>query len=378
MKNIKFIFLILVTLIVSFKIFAGNEKGNGGYVVKCKNPTPDFRKTELLDFTEGRLMRELTPSFGSLENATYQEKVLYVISRLAKWSPTRAKQYRGWADSFMQEAKFLKGIELGDIGDSDHIVTPVGCDIVPAINQREPTMPLEKRYIVNQDLWDSLDTTNQAGLVLHELIYRELKLPTSVKIRYINSALFSSYFESLGIHDVISLFLNSGFVSLDLNGVLADLTQPIIFFSNDNVQSVIPVPVSNFNYKGQILTLEPFASEKKSPRSKVEFYENDNLKSFVPFESVSYKWGELVLSIKAYPDNPMTFWENGNLQNGMVVVDKNILYEMQKIRISFGKDNQAHSNRNSNLLFYEDGSLNCISDASGEVFFQNLWVKIQN
>lgn len=79
---------------------------------------------------------------------------------------------------------------MPDIQDSLVRVFPRGCKIEQIAIQKEPAFPEDKRFTVSKDLWDLLDEDNKAGLVLHEIIYREALLyghEDSVNARYVNS-----------------------------------------------------------------------------------------------------------------------------------------------------------------------------------------------
>lgn len=39
--------------------------------------------------------------------------------------------------------------------------------------QKDPQFPSEKRYSINLDLWNRLDGVNRAGMIMHEILYRE-------------------------------------------------------------------------------------------------------------------------------------------------------------------------------------------------------------
>ncbi len=98
-------------------------------------------------------------------------KVGYVLAWLAEHSPRRARLFRESAATFFNRTTFVDH-DLQDIPDSQHLVLPIGCNIQQlAIQERQADGSV--RYTIDRRLWNRLDTGNQAGLILHEMIYTE-------------------------------------------------------------------------------------------------------------------------------------------------------------------------------------------------------------
>ena len=94
----------------------------------------------------------------------------------------------------MGESAFISGADLVPVDDSNHIVVPHGCAVVQIALQKEPNFPIEKRYTINKDLWDLLPPMQQAGLMIHELLYTQALgagARDSVGVRYLNALLSS-------------------------------------------------------------------------------------------------------------------------------------------------------------------------------------------
>lgn len=147
-----------------------DERGNGGDVVVCRDGSDAITSIELLDYYEGRqIPGTLSPDLrGADEFAMAQD----VIDRLTIVDPTRRAHYQNWLATFQQEALFLPGVVLVDISDSEHLHFPRGCNVEQIAIHQEPHDG-EPRYTVSADLWNALDQGGRAGLLLHELIYRE-------------------------------------------------------------------------------------------------------------------------------------------------------------------------------------------------------------
>lgn len=226
---------------------AWTYKGNGGYSVVCPNGA------ELLDYYEGRVIRNFKLNLGPPE-LPVPDKIKILLDRLAARSPQRAARYRLQYNDFLKEARFLSNIDLGEIGDADPIVVPAGCKPVPTINQRTPDFPGDPRYIVKLEIWNLLNNDSKAGLILHELIYRELQQETSINTRYFNSLLASEQFETLDAKTYLEISLRVGFKSENIQGVEVDLTAPYAFYPNGNLQFARPTTDSLVPVQGQFLT----------------------------------------------------------------------------------------------------------------------------
>lgn len=159
----------------------GTEVGNGGDAVVCRSGGK-IVSAELLDYYEARVKYGLKLNLqGSVENM-----VDTALTRLAEVQDVKIPSYRSSALKFQEEALFVSGIELIDIPDSHHTFFPKGCQVEQVAIQIVPKLPLEKRYTINKDIWDAMSDLNKAGLILHEIFYRELLGDTSIYVRYVN------------------------------------------------------------------------------------------------------------------------------------------------------------------------------------------------
>jgi len=51
---------------------------------------------------------------------------------------------------------------------------PINCKLELVVNQRVPVYPEDKRYRINDNLWKKLSTDQKAGIILHEIILKEV------------------------------------------------------------------------------------------------------------------------------------------------------------------------------------------------------------
>lgn len=171
--GISFVAIIMLTSLTQrAPAAAGSEVGNGGMLVDCKNPAGASLGLETLDFFEGRMF--LNFEFDeSLLRSTSTEILTDVVNRLYRFDPERALRYEYWINSFMNEAKFLENVKLAPTEDQANLALPERCSLVQAIIQREPIFPEERRYNIAKEVWDRLIERERAGLILHEIVYRE-------------------------------------------------------------------------------------------------------------------------------------------------------------------------------------------------------------
>lgn len=160
--------------------FAAQIVKNGGAIVSgtCYQ-TADHQPvsgTEILDFYEWRLNRHWTPDLGAPDLAV-ADKIEHMLRRLERLDPARVTLLRGWLATFDQERAWLdNGGSLPSVDDIGGIreILPSGCTVLQAAGQRIPlNPPFDPYYIIDQALWNRLNNDSRAGLILHELIYRD-------------------------------------------------------------------------------------------------------------------------------------------------------------------------------------------------------------
>lgn len=175
----------------------GDGGNNGGKGVECE--TPQGRTLELLDFYEANhLATPLIQDLGPVD-ATEAERFEYVMHRLALLDIERADFYRSLYASFSDHALFVEG-PLEDIPDTGIVQIPSNCKLKQMAIRRKPLFPKDKRYIIDQGLWNRLLPDQRLGLKLHEFVYGEaadLGQKNSKKARVFTGYLASNAFSNM-------------------------------------------------------------------------------------------------------------------------------------------------------------------------------------
>jgi hypothetical protein len=156
---------------------AGQNVGMGGGIVtgKCNPASEEPQQPMLLDFWESTYRRQLPPSLGD-DHASVKDHIELALKRLERLDAKRADLYRKWADEYEGEVLEVDPrIELPPLADLGDIqpALPFGCKVERVVEQTTPETMFDKRYNVRIDLFNKLDALNQAGLILHEIIYRD-------------------------------------------------------------------------------------------------------------------------------------------------------------------------------------------------------------
>lgn len=209
MKSIPF--SILFSMLFSSLALASVKIGNGGLVAYCEaHSDKKIESIELPDFLEARFRWDL--NLPSLKDKTpWKTQVENVLVQLSKRSPLRAQIYGEWLETFTADAKFVEGFELPSTNDAIYLPFPINCKVKQAIVQIDPEVPQDKRYYINVEIWKELSENQKAGLVMHELIYREaLKndFSDSKWVRYFNALLWSNSIATVDAASWAQLFTN--------------------------------------------------------------------------------------------------------------------------------------------------------------------------
>lgn len=203
--------------------FAVQNVGNGGAVAKgtCDGFDPTLLVTEVLDFYEVRHLFQIAPDLGPME-LNVSAKVEMALDRLARLDPDRAETYRGWFRSFDEESRDHEPLmpfpPLKDAGDTSRLLRS-GCHLEKIIDQSEPTSTISnKRYLIRRQQFESLDNDSKAGLILHELFYRDAIArghATSIKARIMTGLFASKEVESWTLERYVQVMTEYG-----MNGYL--------------------------------------------------------------------------------------------------------------------------------------------------------------
>jgi len=177
--------------------------GNGGIIVtgNCYGTGP---VNELLDFYEAKIEYGFTIDLGDV-SLPIPEKVELALARLARLDPERAALYRQWHAAFEDESANLPaGVALSSTDDYGAVDRRPDCGVKQAAVQRRPVVTGGKRFFFDPEVVGRLDADNRAGLILHEIIYRDgirRGHVTSRLVRYLTALLASEDFENLSATD---------------------------------------------------------------------------------------------------------------------------------------------------------------------------------
>lgn len=249
---------ILLGLILSTQsAFAAKIIGNGGDVVVCEKRMP---QTQLLDFYEAAKLSDLR--LVDPEGHTYLEKVNSLANRVSKRFPALARSIMADVDVFEKRKKIMDDVELKDIDDSHHTVLPPHCQIAQIANQKAPLFPRHPWFIIDAALWAGLDETNKAGLVIHEIIYRQglrYGLEHSMGVRYLVGLLFSTELDAISDREWIQTFLNSLSKYYEIGGLRIPLFSGEQSFcearpGTTSCRDLPPVTLARFKYQDDRLT----------------------------------------------------------------------------------------------------------------------------
>ncbi|MDA9951440.1 hypothetical protein N9D31_02580 [Oligoflexaceae bacterium] len=154
----------------------GHEVGNGGDVIICEKEYRgmNFKKARLFDFYESRVRHGLQSNLVVKKGDSVENIVNIMIERLAKLDPKRADLYASYYETFWDEAVFLRNPYFPTFWDDGPLGLPGGdCRIEQAAYQHEPMVDTDHRYFISERIWNLIDNEEKAGLIMHELIYRE-------------------------------------------------------------------------------------------------------------------------------------------------------------------------------------------------------------
>lgn len=292
---------------------AGNEGGHGGHTVVCRDAGGKVTPILLLDFYEAEQLWDIHHDLGPAGD--YQSKVQLALERLKRLDPVRSAQYSKWADSFSSEAKWIKGATLVDIPDSKHLFFAKGCKVEQTINQSEPRFAEDHRYLIDAELWDLLDEDGKAGLILHEVIYREgiaSGQTDSRGARYLNVQITSSEFESFTQKEYLDRLKRVGYSDYATHGISIQVNDPgLSFYDSGEILSAMPSqelsPVTIGTNRGNAL------------KRRMSFFKSGAIRSAAMEEDFSYVVGAKTVQIDSHvwdgegAYSAVEFYEDGHV-----------------------------------------------------------------
>lgn len=194
MKNIFSLLLILTSPCSAFAGKGGGMASGGGAAVVCRGTAGQIQTSELLDLYEGQLrnMPTAQPSGSLLRDYFRAVKKTYAL----QGSPGMFVE----AEVMQNLRRFFEVMHftdrgtrlprLNDLGKVDTFQFPEGCGLeqLAIFNDHHETVA------VDSEIWNSLDSLNQAALISHETFYRQdrrLGISTSASTRATVALIYS-------------------------------------------------------------------------------------------------------------------------------------------------------------------------------------------
>lgn len=332
---------IIILILIASSIALGNAKviGNGGNVVICKNNLDEITKIELLDYYELRLNgREL--SLNTNLNS-FEDILNDLFERWMPFAPKRMSLYKKWLSEFSNEAGLFDNIVIPNVPDTGAIAIPNECELKTIAFQKQDSeiFPGVKRYIISKDIWNFMSKEQRAGLVLHELIYREgiqvghtTSFPTRILNAYLSSADPNGYEYAAVVSQMPLMWVEYG------GSVVIQLGEMVSCKNNDCKPT--------FNRISEI------SRNEKNIKIKISEVLKDLITSdfIVKFSRTGIIPGPFV--DLAYQDSRFTISQIGAFRNEYPIIKQvslfdnfNLIFEQTSISLSYFKD-QAFENRN--------------------------------
>lgn len=156
----------LMTLSISGFAQSGGVDGGGGKSVVCRAQDGKITSAEILDFFEGRVQYSLNPQSS---NASVEEQIEAAVTRLSSGRGANFKHTLSSYVNFVQSNKVITpdGTSLLPVEDSHHVVVPKDCLVEQLAN-----FTVQNQILINGEIWNSLDNTNKAALIVHEALYK--------------------------------------------------------------------------------------------------------------------------------------------------------------------------------------------------------------
>lgn len=317
----------------------GDWVGNGGNVIACGD------SLRLLDYYEAEEQRRIPLDLGP-EHMSFQQKVYYVLHRLENVNPTRAKMYKKWFRTFDEETQWFFIGKFLPIRDSGVVIIPEECEIKQVAIQRPNAliMPGDQRYVIDLRLFEKLSEDDKAGLVLHELIYREaieLGIASSPGVRYFNQVISSYLMKSFDSRMMLDLVRTAGLRHVDYHGFAVGL-EAAQYYEDGNIKTAM---VWGGNLLGQNIT-----------GKYVNFYPNGKIESFLYTSADEYRFTINGQTLPMDYEGPLSrmillkFHENGSLMSGSVknktpfiLNGKTVLLSNLNGAVTFWPNGQLHT-----------------------------------
>lgn len=212
--------IIVLIMLLSLNIHAGNEKGNGGDAIVCRNSKGNIVKSELLDYYEGRSYRQMAHTFeAQMSHREFFEKLAaklidFDADRFTGFKEEALKllksmeEYRSGAPQSLPGYVYSSG-SLPDIADSAHLIMPKGCAVEQLVIQVAQAYPEDPKFIIQSEILESLSENDFRGIILHEVLYKHFItafwVTDSVTTRYFHQVVTFDSLDSFNFMDYVQL-----------------------------------------------------------------------------------------------------------------------------------------------------------------------------
>jgi hypothetical protein len=192
---------LLVLALYTVPTFADQRVGNGGDAVVCRNVTGEINSVELLDYYEARKFYYVDLDFPTSSDDP-MTIVRSVLSRFKGTDEFKADKYLRRAEEFFSLVGWHDGY-LEDIPDDLGLGYDHNCKLEQLVirNPRADHNRRLKLFLIRKDLFDRMSPQNQAGVVLHEIIYEDFMMNLGEK-NSINARNFHIYVASTLFVDI--------------------------------------------------------------------------------------------------------------------------------------------------------------------------------
>jgi hypothetical protein len=174
-SNRALLWTAILCTFVGGEVVAGSWSSGGANAVVCRTSEGDIRSAELLDLY---VWRELEHVQAKSDTRPFGIQAIEISEAIARgsWSgPIGQGRKEGvLIEETRRLLSILNLVGPGLLGsaDSNHfVVPPRGCEIVPLARYQIAS----DRLYVNREIWQNLDETNRAALMVHEALYVTLR-----------------------------------------------------------------------------------------------------------------------------------------------------------------------------------------------------------
>jgi hypothetical protein len=182
--------------LMGFSLFLGlptwaNRVGNGGNILVCNKDGKE--SLQLLDLYESSL-----PPRNEKDSKDAFALAKAALESFRKYDRKISEQYLLALEKMKSEIEFKPDIEIQSSNDSKLKETPLGCRLVQIALRKNDVSSIEQKFIFSKTYWDRLALADQAGLLVHEIVYDhfyKLGEQDSLKARKLVAYLMSARIE---------------------------------------------------------------------------------------------------------------------------------------------------------------------------------------